>query len=148
MRFDVPQFIEVEDKIVGPFTWKQFVYLAGGAGAGIMLYILLPFFLFILTAGPIAALAAGLAFYPVNNRPFSVFLESVVRYIASARLYLWKKQDAPPAAQAAHDAIPLYTPPTTNTIASLSRKLELNALQQNMRNIDKEVGTEIGKNPV
>ena len=94
MRFEVPQFIEVEDKIVGPFTWKQFVYLAGGAGAGIMLFILLPFYLFILTAGPVAALAAGLAFYPVNNRPFSVFLESVVRYAASARLYLWRKQEA------------------------------------------------------
>jgi len=32
MRFEVPQFIEVEDKIFGPFTWKQFIYLMGGEG--------------------------------------------------------------------------------------------------------------------
>ncbi len=32
MRFEVPQFIDVEDKIFGPFTFKQFLYLAGGAG--------------------------------------------------------------------------------------------------------------------
>lgn len=130
MRFEVPQFIEVEDKIIGPFTWKQFVYLAGGTGAAIMLYILLPFFLFLLAAGPIVALAAGLAFFPVNNRPLSVLLESMVKYITSSRLYLWKKQDAPPTAQSAQDVAPLYTPPTTNTIASLSRKLELNALKK------------------
>lgn len=132
MRFEVPQFIEVEDKIVGPFTWRQFVYLAGGAGAAIMLYILLPFFLFLLTAGPIVALAVGLAFFPVNSRPLSVFLESVVKYIASARLYLWKKQDAPSPAQVAQDNTSLYTPPMSNTIAALSRKLELNALQKGM----------------
>ncbi len=142
MRFEVPQFIEVEDKIVGPFTWRQFVYLAGGAGAGIMCYILLPFILFVLIAGPIAALACGLAFYPVNNRPFSVFLESVARYIVSARLYLWKKQDVPLAQRAAQGDIPLYTPPTSNTIATLSRKLELNALQAGL---GPETGKEIGR---
>lgn len=130
MRFEVPQFIEVEDKIVGPFTWRQFVYLAGGIGAGIIGYILLPFVLFILVSGPIIALAAVLAFYPVNNRPFSVFLESVARYITSARLYLWKKQDATLTAQAAKGPVPLYTPPASNTIASLARKLELHALQK------------------
>ena len=47
MRFEVPQFIEVEDKIFGPFTWKQFIYLAGGAGAAVTLYLMLPFFLFV-----------------------------------------------------------------------------------------------------
>ena len=32
MQFQVPQFIEIEDKIIGPFTVKQFIYLVGGAG--------------------------------------------------------------------------------------------------------------------
>lgn len=139
MRFEVPQFIEVEDKIVGPFTWKQFVYLSGGAGAAVMLYLTLPFFIFIILAGPIIALAAGLAFFPVNNRPLSVFLESVVRYITSARLYLWKKQDAPPTASVARESAPLYTPPTANSIASLSRKLELNALKKGIEDNDDNV---------
>ena len=34
MQFQVPQFLDVEDKIVGPFTIKQFIYLAGGVGMG------------------------------------------------------------------------------------------------------------------
>ena len=32
MRFQVPQFIEIESKIFGPLTFKQFIYLAGGGG--------------------------------------------------------------------------------------------------------------------
>ena len=40
-------------------SFAQAISSVGGAGAGIMLFILLPFYLFILTAGPVAALAAG-----------------------------------------------------------------------------------------
>lgn len=130
MRFEVPQFIDVEDKIFGPFTWRQFVYLAGAGGAAIVLYIFLPFFLFLLIAGPIAALAAGLAFFPINNRPLSYFLEAMFSYVSSTRLYLWNKEKEPTTTPTAAEATPLYTPPQTNNIASLSRKLELNALKK------------------
>jgi hypothetical protein len=92
MRFEVPQFIDVEDKIVGPFTWRQFVYIAGGAGILVTLWLLLDsFFLFILIGLPIGALAASLAFQKVNNRPFSVFLESFFTYLTRSKVYLWKK---------------------------------------------------------
>lgn len=130
MRFEVPQFIEVEDKIFGPFTWRQFVYIAGGAGAAVMLYILLPFFLFILIAGPIVALAAGLAFVPVNNRPLSALLEAMVKYGSSSRLYIWRREEGKAAPRAGAENAPVYTPPTRNRIASLSRKLELNAMKK------------------
>ena len=45
MQFQVPQFIEIEDKIFGPLTFKQFIYLAGGGGLCFLLYTILPFFL-------------------------------------------------------------------------------------------------------
>ena len=38
MQFKVPQFLDIEDKIFGPFTFKEFVYLAGGAGLCFILY--------------------------------------------------------------------------------------------------------------
>ena len=41
MQFKVPQFLDIEDKIFGPFTFKEFVYLAGGAGLCFVLYRLL-----------------------------------------------------------------------------------------------------------
>lgn len=133
MRFEVPQFIEVEDKIVGPFTWRQFVYLAGGAGTLLILYMLLPFIFFVLFGLPIAILSGTLAFQRVNNRPFSIFLESFVNFMRKDRLYLWKKDR--------EQAIISY--PTRNEtidnslikqderrLASLSDKLEFQALEK------------------
>lgn len=93
MRFEVPQFIDVEDKIVGPFTWRQFVYIAGGAGILVTLWLLLDnFFLFLLIGLPIGALAGSLAFQRVNNRPFSAFLESLFAYMTKNKVYLWRKE--------------------------------------------------------
>lgn len=91
MRFQVPQFIEVEDKIFGPFTIKQFVYLAGGAGACFIVYSFLPFILAVILIVPIAIFAAALAFYKINNKPFIFTLEAAFKYLVNARLYIWRK---------------------------------------------------------
>lgn len=93
MRFQTPQFIEVEDKIFGPLTAKQFVYVVGGAGLCIISYLFLPFYISIFVIPVVAAFAGALAFYQVNNRPFIYLLEASLRYITNARLYLWKRRD-------------------------------------------------------
>lgn len=93
MRFQVPQFIEVEDKIFGPLTFKQFVYLVGGAGAAVVLWLTLPRFIAILLGVPVLVLAGALAFYKVNGKPFSYMVEAFFKFYASNRLYLWKKRE-------------------------------------------------------
>lgn len=92
MQFEVPQFIEIEDKIIGPLTWKQFIYVAGGVGMLITLFLSLPFMFFVLFGLPIGALSGALAFHKVNNRHFSIFLESAVKYFTSPKLYLWHRE--------------------------------------------------------
>ena len=91
MRFQVPQFTEIEDKIFGPFTFKQFVYLIGGAGGIFVLYSLLPLYLTIFFGIPVALFSLALAFYKVNNQPFVKITENAFRYFLGAKLYLWKK---------------------------------------------------------
>lgn len=131
MRYEVPQFIDVEDKIFGPFTWKQFLYLTGGFGGALILFFVTPFFIFLMTSIPLVVLSAALAFYPVNQRPFAHFLESVFTYFSRSRLYLWKKEEKKASGSKAETTpAQLYTPPSKNTIASLSRKLELNAMEK------------------
>ncbi|MAG12508.1 hypothetical protein CL630_01720 [bacterium] len=93
MRFQVPQFIEVEDKIFGPFTFKQFIYLAGGAGISFILYKALPLFFAILFISPILVLTLALAFYKINKKPFVAILESAFRYTLQKKLYIWKKEE-------------------------------------------------------
>lgn len=140
MRFEVPQFIEIEDKIFGPLTWRQFLYLGGGVGMAVVMFFTLPFLLFVLFGLPLALLAGALSFYPVNNRPFSYFLEAVFNYVKGQRLYLWRqktdvihKGSAPATGQPPHTATLTHTDPTgrkTKDINSLARKLELQALQK------------------
>jgi len=91
MRFQTPQFIEIEDKIFGPFTFKQAVYMAGSIGVAFVLWTLLPHILAILIGSPIIALGIAFAFYKVNNRPFINVVESAFAYIVGSRLYIWKK---------------------------------------------------------
>lgn len=93
MRFQVPQFIGVEDKIFGPLTIKQFIYLAGGAGMCFFLIKLLPNFLALIFCIPVAGLAIALAFYKINNKPFIFVLESAFKYALHEKLYIWKKEN-------------------------------------------------------
>lgn len=134
MRFEVPQFIEIEDKIFGPFTWKQFVYLAGGVGLAVVLLLTAPFIVFVLIGVPIGALAVLLAFYPVNNRPFSTFLESMVYFYKNSRVYHWRKKSTivyrDKVSEPVTSASRITPQREEGGIQSLARKLELNALQK------------------
>ncbi|MSR87810.1 MAG: PrgI family protein [Candidatus Zambryskibacteria bacterium] len=93
MRFQVPQFIEIEDKIFGPLTFKQFIYLAGGAGICVVLFTFLPKFLAILVSLPVAGLALALTFYKVNDKPFINVMEAFFNYTLGNKLYIWKKEE-------------------------------------------------------
>jgi hypothetical protein len=93
MQFHIPQFIDIEDKIFGPFTFKQFVYLLGGAGTLFITWTLFGQVLGIIIGGPIAGIALLLAFKSVNGRPFSVVLEAGAKYFMGNKLYLWKKEE-------------------------------------------------------
>lgn len=91
MRFQVPQFINIEDKLFGPFTIKQFVYMVGGAGATYIVWHFLPKIAAIFVIAPIITLALLLAFVKPNGKPFIFLLQAAILYGMSGRLYLWKK---------------------------------------------------------
>ena len=92
MQFRVPQFIDVEDKIFGPFTFRQFVYLAGGAGAGYVLYRLLPSIIGIPLALAMIGFALALTFYKINDKPFIFIVEAWFKYAFQSKLYIWKQR--------------------------------------------------------
>src|SRR5512133_153362 len=94
MEYQVPQFIEVEDKIIGPLTLKQFIYIAGASGLCVIFFIYLPIFVALLFTAPTIALAAALAFYKMNGKPFIEVLEAGFNYYTRAKLFLWKHHDA------------------------------------------------------
>jgi hypothetical protein len=93
MQFKVPQFIDIEDKILGPLTWRQFAYCLGAAG---ITYISLRFvpggrIVGLIVVAPFAGLFLALAFVKVNNRPFIDVLENGFKYITNTNIYTWQK---------------------------------------------------------
>lgn len=140
MRFEVPQFIEIEDKIFGPLSWRQFLYLGGGVGMAVVIFITTNLIVFAFVGLPLALLAGALAFYPVNNRPFSFFLEAIFNYVTKQRLYLWKqrsqivyKSSLPATPRAPYASVRRGSDSDAGDkkdIASLARRLELQALQK------------------
>jgi hypothetical protein len=121
MRYQVPQFIEVEDKIFGPFTLKQFIYLAGGGGLCLVFFTLTPIYIAIMLAVPVAALAGALAFYQVNGRPFIIVMEHAFMYLVGKKLYLWKQRPSGSSGPAA--------PKTAAPVAPLVPKLSESRLK-------------------
>ncbi len=137
MRFEVPQFIDIEDKIFGPLTWRQFLYLGGGLGILVTSFLTFGFLGGVLIGLPLGLLGGALAFYPVNNRPFSFFLEAIINYTKSVKFYIWQqKRDVVyksnkklllektkelPSAKMSID---------TQTTMPLARRLELEAMQK------------------
>jgi hypothetical protein len=122
MEYQVPQFIEVENKVVGTWTLKQFIYIAGGGGLCVVFFSYFPLIIAILLSAPVIALAAALSFYRVNGKPFIEVLEAAFNYYTRAKLFLWKHKDASvgernaavaAAAAAAETAAPKGTPKLT-----------------------------------
>ncbi|MCU0678610.1 MAG: PrgI family protein [Candidatus Pacebacteria bacterium] len=136
MQFEVPQFIEIEDKIFGPLTWRQFLYVGGGGLMSAVLFLTTPFILFVLLGLPIGILAFALAFYPVNNRPFSHLLEAMWQFMSRSRVYHWQRKqnivykDAVPPQSGTGSTNLSESLMNKKDIASLARRLELDALQK------------------
>lgn len=93
MRFQVPQFIDFEDKIFGPLTLKQFIYIAGSLGIAVVLFTFLPRFLAIVLSIPVLLFGAALAFYKINNKPFIEMVEAFFKFNSNKKIYIWDKKE-------------------------------------------------------
>ena len=96
MQFRVPQFLDIEDTIFGPFTFKQFIYLAGGGGLAFILYKLLGFWLGAIPILIIVGFALLLTFYKPNGKPFINMVQSAFNYLFQSKLYIWKRKKVKP----------------------------------------------------
>jgi len=111
MKFQVPQFIDIEDKIFGPLTIKQFIYIAGGAGLCFILFRFLPLIIVIPLGIIVIGFSLAMAFYQINNKPLINTLQSAFGYFFSSKLYLWKRRDeAPEKAKEITEENALYVP--------------------------------------
>ena len=90
-QFVVPQFIDAEDKILGPITGRQFLIMLIVLFTDAVLFKLLSFVFFLLFAIPLFALGVVLAFARVNGQPFHYFILNITQTFRKPRLRVWDK---------------------------------------------------------
>lgn len=93
-QFQVPQFIETEDRVIGPLTWKQFAYVAAAGAVSVILFLVLTPLLWFLLTLIVAAIAIPLAFVPVNGRPMIVFLRALFDNIWRPKIYVFQPRSS------------------------------------------------------
>ena len=82
--FTVPQFIDVEDKIIGPITVRQFIIILAAFLIAVAAYRIFTFTAFLVVALLVFVIAAVFAFYRVNGMPFHFF---ILNFIKSCNAY-------------------------------------------------------------
>lgn len=90
-QFLVPQFIDVEDKIIGPITTRQFVMMLISLLLVFVFYKALAFVYFIAAAVFDVTLFATLAFARINGRPIHFFLLNFLQTVKRPDLRVWNR---------------------------------------------------------
>jgi len=96
VHYAVPQFIEIEDKIIGPLTMKQFLWLLVGGGVIFMLYFLLQFGVWIMVSLLIGGGFAGMAFIRIYGMPLIQFMTSFLRFSLMSQIFIWRRKTEGP----------------------------------------------------
>ncbi len=92
MQFQVPQFIETEDKLVGPLTLRQFIYVAVAGGLFAMLYFMVQTWLALLLGIILLGAAGALAFVKVEGRPLIDVILAAVGFYWKPQTYVWQQE--------------------------------------------------------
>ena len=97
MQFQVPQFIETEDKVVGPLSIRQFAYLGTALGISSLLLFVSELWFWAIMSIPIIGAGGVLAFGKVNGRPISIFSKALFQGIWAPSVYVFRpKEQAKP----------------------------------------------------
>ncbi|HYF04587.1 MAG TPA: PrgI family protein [Patescibacteria group bacterium] len=92
MQFPVPQFTDVEDKIIGSLTLKQFIIIGGAGLALFLIYTLFKDVLILIFTGLLVMPPAlFLAFYKHSGRPLYSMIPQILRHYTSAKVMVFHK---------------------------------------------------------
>lgn len=112
-QFVVPQFIDVEDKIIGPITVRQFIILIIGGLFVFIEYKLSDMTMFLAVGIPTILVFGVVAFLRVNSMPFHYFFLNFVTTLKEPKIRVWSRetkfifQKTPQTQKEAKSAAPL-----------------------------------------
>jgi len=92
--FTIPQFIDVEDKVISFVTVRQFLILLADLVVSVITYALVDFSLFLALAIVYLIVFGTFAFVRINGRPFHFFILNFIQSIKKPQLRVWKHNNA------------------------------------------------------
>ncbi len=126
-QFVVPQFIDAEDKIMGPLTGRQFIIMMVVFMSMAVMWKLFSLVWFLIIAIPFFSLGVIVAFVRVNGQAFHLFLLNVTQTLKKPKLRIWDKtlNDAEVRAHMVKEIPPPPPPQKRKEFATSSRLQEL-----------------------
>lgn len=123
MRFQVPQFVDIEDKIIGPLTIKQFfIYLAAILPL-IPLFIFVDIFVFLAFAIPMVGAAIGFAHVKFHGKSLFTLIVHAFAYLRRGTLFIWRREGFPKPLLHTMELGALAVK-ESSSVSSISRSLE------------------------
>jgi len=95
MRFTLPQFIEHEAKIIGPLTFRQFIFIGMAGGICFILFFTVPFSIFLIACLILGGGAMALAFLKIGGRSLPTILGNFLKFSVSPKIFIWRKIETP-----------------------------------------------------
>lgn len=93
LQYNIPQFVDSEDKIIGPVSLRQFAFLVIGAvGIGFLWAFKPNMAFFVIMTVPVVGASIAFAFVKINGRDFMDFIGSLFGYLLKTNVYLWKRE--------------------------------------------------------
>jgi hypothetical protein len=128
MMTSVPQFIDVEDKVAGPLTWKQLGWMIAMGALLFVFYTMFRGILFYLIAVPVVMLFVALAFFRPNGMAFPQFLFYSVTFLFRPKVSVWERpvhrasvQKVAPVQEHQEQQAPVMT---TKDFSELAKKVD------------------------
>ena len=137
MLINVPQYIDVEDKVAGPLTVKQLGWVIALGVILLIMWNMLSKPLFFILGIPLAILFIALAFYKPYGQPFGSFIIFGVMYFFKPKVYFWKRTP--------HKSVNKKQQVRTVENHAVEKKLTAESLRDLARVLDSE-GTEYNEN--
>lgn len=91
MRFQVPQFIEKETRIIGPLTLRQFGWFLGAAIIFVMVQFVVKGSSLLIVAIILAGIAGALSFLKIDEVPLPTYIGHAFTFFMSDKKFLFKK---------------------------------------------------------
>jgi len=92
MQFSVPQYIQVKQRIIGPLTLYQFLWLAGGFFLSFLCFLRFKFWLSFPLALIFMSASACFALIEINGQPLLKIFGYFIKYQLNPHIYFWQRE--------------------------------------------------------